>query len=330
MKRAISILVAALMLVGGLSACGEPAAPSAEESGADSTSAGSAKEFIIGCEYSTSSCVYCMNFANAIKEYGEAEGMTVLLTQANRDVYTEISNAESMLAQGAQVVGGIWDDSDACMPVATACAEADAWCVGLLNGLTDRADGYEKYAYVGSENYDGGYLQGQWLAEHLPQNAEIFYMASHDGDQQSLAREEGMLTALKDAGRDDVTVAAREDAHNNRDEGLKIMENWLQAYDNIKCVVTTADETALPSIEAMKAADRFDGDVIVAGFDASAEAQDSIAAGEMSMSVLQDYKAQAKAFIELCIEIRDGKEPTDKIVPFSAVDASNVADYKDY
>ena len=325
MKRTVSMLLVTAMLMMGLTACSGQT-----DNAAENTAAGDAEEFIIGCEYSTSSCVYCMNLANAIKEYGEAEGMTVLLTQANRDVYTEISNAESMLAQGAQVVGGIWDDSDACMPVATACAESDAWCVGLLNGLTDRADGYEKYAYVGSENYDGGYLQGEWLAENLPENAEIFYMACHDGDAQSLAREEGMLDALKDAGRDDVTVKARENTHNNRDEGLKVMENWLQAYDDIKCVVSCSDETALPAIEAMKAAGRFSDDVIVVGFDGSAEACESIAAGEMSMSVLQDYKAQAKAYIELCAEIRDGKEGGDKMVPFATVDESNVAEYENY
>lgn len=325
MKRTVSMLLVTAMLMLGLTACGGQT-----DNTAENTAAGDAEEFIIGCEYSSSSCTYCMNFANAVKEYGEAEGMTVLLTQANRDVYTEISNAESMLAQGAQVVGGIWDDSDACLPVATACADSGAWCVGLLNGLTDRANGYEKYAYVGSENYDGGYLQGEWLAENLPENAEIFYMAGHDGDSQSLAREEGMLDALKDAGRDDVTVKAREDAHNNRDEGLEIMENWLQAYDDIKCVVTCADETALPAIEAMKAAGRFSDDVIVVGFDGSAEACESIAAGEMSMSVLQDYKAQAKAYIELCAEIRDGKEGSDKMVPFATVDESNVAEYENY
>lgn len=327
-KRILAMLSAAVMCT-ALTACGGTSGSTADST-SGSAAAASGDEFVIGCEYSASSSTYCMNFANCVKQYGEEAGMKVILTQGNRDVYTQISNAESMAAQGCQVIGGIWDDSDAALPVATTCKESDVWCVGLLNGLADRGNGYEKYAFVGSQNYDGGYIQGTWLAENLPKDTEIFFLASQDGDQQCLDREKGMLAALADLGRDDVTVAARENAENNRDQGLKIMENWLQAYDNIKCVVAVADEVALPAIEAMKSAGRFDDDVIVAGFDGSAEACESIMAGEMSMSVLQDYKAQAKAYVELCEEIRDGKTPEDKFVPFLAIDSSNAEEYKDY
>ena len=51
------------------------------------------------------------------------------------------------------------------------------------------------------------------------------------------------------------------------------------------------------------------------------------------MSVFQNAVAQAKAVIDVCVDIRDGKDPAqmeDVYVPYETVTAENVADYWQY
>jgi len=295
----------------------------------DASTVAGEKRFIVGLEYSASSCNFCQNFANVTKEYGEAAGLTVILTQGNRNVANQITNAEAMLAQGAKVIGGFWDDTDACLPIATACEEQGVWCIGVLTSLTNRANGYDKYRFVGSENYDGGYLQGEWAAKNLPENAKIVYLRGLQSDQQDQDRGRGFMEALEAGGRTDIKVLDTQYSQNDRDKGLQIMENWIQAFPQIDGVVAFSDEVGCPAVVALKSADRLD-DTIVMSFDGSSEAQGLILKGEMAISVLQDYKAQAQAYIDLCIAIRDGAEVGDMKVPFTLITAENVENYLDY
>lgn len=104
----------------------------------------------------------------------------------------------------------------------------------------------------------------------------------------------------------------------------------MQAYDKFDCIVGQNDDSILGAIEAMKAANRFDG-VITVGLDASDDALVSIEKGELSMSVLQDAKSQAEAGVEVFKQLRDGtdaKTIEDVFVPFQTITKENVAEYK--
>ena len=90
------------------------------------------------------------------------------------------------------------------------------------------------------------------------------------------------------------------------------------------------DDSVLGAIEAAKAAGRMDDGTIFIGLDGSDPALASIKAGEMSMSVLQDAKAQVIEVINVVKQLRDGtpaSEIEDVFVPFAAITAENVDEY---
>ena len=107
---------------------------------------------------------------------------------------------------------------------------------------------------------------------------------------------------------------------------MTITEDWLQAYPAFDCIVAQNDDSALGAIEALKTAKRLKG-VVVVGIDGSDNALASVKAGEMSMTVFQDAKGQAKAVVDIAKKIRDGAKP-DSIqniyIPFKAITRSNL------
>lgn len=351
-RRLVSTVLTVAMMSVALAGCGnsptsetttpepaeedsEPESSPQEESDAEETAqeekapevAGDA--MVIGFDMNANTCPYCLKFANLIEKYATEAGFKAIITQSDGDVATQISNAESMLVNGATIISGIWGDKDACLPIIDACIDYDAVCISTLTSLADEGNGYGKYIYLGSENYDGGYLQGEWLAKNLPEGAGIWYLSSAAGDQQCIDRQEGMEKALEDAGRTDVEIVAFEYTDNMMDQGLEVMENWLQAYDTIDCVVGSADLSVLGAIEAAKAADRMDNTIWV-GLDGQDVALESIQNGEMDMTVYQDAKSQAIALIDVFKQIRDGKDASeidDVLIPFKAITSENVGEF---
>ena len=104
----------------------------------------------------------------------------------------------------------------------------------------------------------------------------------------------------------------------------------MQAFEHFDAIVCQNDDAALGVVEALKSAGKLEG-VMTVGLDGSDAALASIAAGELTMSVLQDAQAQAKAGAEVFAQIRDGTDPAaiaDVFVPFAIITAENVADYQ--
>lgn len=336
-KRMALVLLILTLLV--TSACGTTPAGSVStgQENADAVAQAASQpaeegddEFILGFDVGNSIYPYCVLFGDTVKEYGAANGITVLYSDCQGDVAVQNNNMENFIVQGADVISGIYQDKDGTLPSLELAKENGIPIVSCCQFLTDADELYDEYIYCGSINYDGGYIMGEWMAENLPEDAGIWYCYSHAGDAQCEARFNGMVDALADAGRDDVEVVSRMDTHGVRDEGVTVMEDWMQSYDKIDCVAGANDDPVLGALEAAKAAGRA-GETIFVGLDASAPALDAIEAGEMKMSVFQDAVGQAKALIDVCVRIRDGEDPAqieDQNVPYAAVTIDNLADYR--
>ena len=302
---------------------------------ASSTIAFADDEFVVGYDFGGNACPYCAKIAGYIEQYAEEAGIKVILTTCDFDALTQINNAESMIAQGAKVVGAIFCDKDACMPIADLCKAEDITCLATLCPLTDEANGYENYIFLGSENYDGGYKQGEWLAEYTgwkegDDALRIWYLDDHAGDQAGADRKAGFEGALKDLGVN-YDIVACEFSNYSMDDGVIIMENWMQVYDDIDIVVSGADLAVLGAITAYEAGGRDVEAVTWIGLDGQDAALESVTEGKMDMTMLQDAETQAKEFIKLCCQIRDGEvkpsEVEDIYIPFVPIDATNISDF---
>lgn len=283
-------------------------------------------EFIVGFSNNNDLYDYCVKFRSLLVKYAEAEGIKMLVTNADGDTNKQNEQIETFILQGAKIVSAISNDLDGSVPALEAAKGADIPYITFLTSVRNGND-YSKYIYIGSENYDAGYLQGEYLCEVLPENAKILYMIGNPNDQQCIDRKQGFMDAL--SKRSDITILSELSSENTKDLGMSITEDWMQVYDSFDAIVAQNDDSILGAIEALKSENRLKG-VITIGLDGSDAALESIAAGELTMSVLQDADAQAKAGVEVFKKIRDGVDPAtieDVKVPFKAIDSKNVNDY---
>ena len=94
-------------------------------------------------------------------------------------------------------------------------------------------------------------------------------------------------------------------------------------------IVCQNDDGALGVVEALKSAGKLDS-IQVLGIDGSDDALQSIQDGEMTMTALQDAKAQAEAGADIFEKLKKGTDPADiedVNIPFKIVTKDNVADY---
>lgn len=315
---------------------GEQAAAEVEETAKaqEETATESEEEFILGFDLGNSIYPYCVLVGETVESYGKEKGITVILTDCGGDVNVQNDNMENYIIQDADVISGIYQDKDGAMTSVYLAQENNVPIISCCQFIVGADEVYDSYIFAGSENYDGGYLMGEWMAEKLPENANILYCKSKTGDAGGEMRYQGMEAALKENGREDVTILDIIYTNGTRDGGVSAMEDWLNMYDvsEITCVAGVADDPVLGALEAAKAAGVAD-QIMFIGLDASEAALESIEAGEMEMSVFQNAVAQGKAVVDLCVQIRNGEDPAqleDVYVPYETVTAENVADYWQY
>lgn len=200
--------------------------------------------------------------------------------------------------------------------------------IPIIEMSTEAAEGPDFYM-VGIANTETGYMQGQYLMEHLPENGKILYAAGRSGTSISSDRKEGFYKALEDSGRTDYEVLAELEYDYTSAACQKLVEDWTIAYEDFDAIVCVNDQGAYGAVEALKAANRLDG-VMVLGIDAETVMLEAIAAGEATMTVKQDVPAHADQAYEIVCKLIEGKQ--DELqkrydIPLVQVTADNVNDY---
>ncbi|MBQ7430467.1 MAG: substrate-binding domain-containing protein [Butyrivibrio sp.] len=197
----------------------------------------------------------------------------------------------------------------------------------------------DKYVYVGSQEEEAGQLQAEYVMKKLanPSSMNVIIFEGEKGHSGTKGRTSAVKNTLKDMGVEvnyvfvdyatwSDTIAA---------EKLNIFFKTGQPYDAIFC---NNDTMALGVCQALKDNGIDPASIPVTGVDATEAGCASIAAGEMSFTVLQDAEGQAAKAVEAVIALTSGKSVStidgasddNKYVwvPFSPVDASNVSQYQ--
>lgn len=309
-KKGLAVVLAVTLLAAGLTGCGK------KDDG----------KFLVGFANNSDTYDYCAKFRDHLVTETKALGVDLMVTDAQGDTNIQNGQVDDFIVQNAKVVSAISNDLDGSVPALEAAIKAELPYVSFLTTVSG-AENYDKFIYIGSKNYDAGTVQGQYLKEALPQNANILYFTGLPNDQQYIDRKAGLMDTL--AERTDITILAEYNVENAKDLGMSTTEDCLQAFESFDAIVCQNDDSALGVVEALKSAGRLEG-VAVVGIDGSDGALTSIKAGEMTMTVLQDAAAQAKAGAEVFQKIKDGTDPAsieDIYIPFAAVTGENVTDY---
>jgi len=142
-------------------------------------------------------------------------------------------------------------------------------------------------------------MAADFIAQALKGKGKVVMLIGIPGTSAARDRGAGFEAQLKKYPG--IQLVAKQTANFNRAEGLKVMENLLQAYPDIDAVFAQNDEMALGAIEAIKAAKKL-GKIIVVGFDAIPDALEAVKKGEMAATVAQQPGLMGELAVEKAVD----------------------------
>jgi ribose transport system substrate-binding protein len=270
---------------------------------------------------------FFVDMRRGAQEAADRLGVNLQVQAAEReiDVEKQMQIVENMIQTGIQaliitpsgsreIVSALVKAKNAKVPIVIVDTRVDAKAAADAGVKTE--------TFVGSDNYAGGKLAGEYLVKVTGGKAHVGILEGIPGHETGDSRMRGFRDAVKDAAG--VTVVASQPANWERDQGFNVFQNMLQAHPDIDSVFACSDLMALGAIEAIRAAGKT-GTIKVIGFDALDDAKKAIAAGTMEASVAQFPSEMGKAAVESAVKVIHGEKiPEDIKVKLDLVTKDNV------
>jgi ABC-type sugar transport system substrate-binding protein len=160
-----------------------------------------------------------------------------------------------------------------------------------------------KTSVVATDNKAGGELAGQWLAENLPEGAQIAVLQGVLGNPSLDDRVTGMKDTLGDAAE----VVAETPTDCDQTKGLDAAQDILTAHPDIDGIYAACGPPLLGALEAVDAAG-LTGKLITVGFDASPDELTAIAEGTESGSVAQFPDKMGSMGVQAAFDAVNGED----------------------
>ena len=284
--------------------------------------AGPAGRPVVALVVKTLNNPFFIDMQRGAEEAAQAAGVELLVQAAERevDVERQMQIVENLIQRRVSALIIAPSGSREIVPVIVKANRAGI-PVLIVDTRVDvaalQAAGGEIVTFIGSDNYEGGGVAGQFLIEKSGGSAKVAVLEGIPGHETGDARIRGFREAL--AGQKDMQVVASQPANWERDQGYNVFQNILQAHPRVNALFAANDMMALGALEAIAAAGR-SGQITVVGFDAIAEARAAVQQGTMAATVAQNPTAMGRIAVETALQVLQGVTPPAEIpVPIELV-----------
>ncbi|MDF2618366.1 MAG: D-xylose transporter, periplasmic substrate-binding protein [Xanthobacteraceae bacterium] len=241
----------------------------------------------------------------AIKKALAAAGAKYISADAQSSASKQLSDVEALIAQGANALIILAQDSDAIAP-AIAKAEAEGIPVVGYDRLIEIPYAY----YITFDNKEVGRMQAAEVQKLAPKGNYLFIKGS-SADPNADFLFSGQMEVLKPAiDKGDIKNVG--EAYTDSwlpANAQKNTEQFLTANNNkVDAVVASNDGTAGGAVAAL-AAQGLAGSVPVSGQDADFAALNRIALGTQTVSVWKDSRELGKRAAEIALQLAKGTDP---------------------
>ncbi len=251
----------------------------------------------------------------AIKSKLEELGAKYISADAQSSASKQLSDVESLIAQGANALIILAQDSDAIGP-AVEKAVAEGIPVVGYDRLIENPDAF----YITFDNKEVGRIQAREVYKVQPEGNYVFIKGS-SADPNADFLFSGQMEVLKDA-LDSGKIKNVGEAYTDGwkpENAQRNMEQILTKNDNkVDAVVASNDGTAGGVVAALSA-QGMAGSVPVSGQDGDHAALNRVALGTQTVSVWKDARELGKNAAEVAVELAKGTAMSDVkgVVQFS-------------
>ena len=298
MKKFLCALLSLAMLL-SLVACGNTSQDQSSESNTEDSS--EENTILIGISIPNKANEANMNMIQGIEDYvKDMSNVELLILDAEGKGENHMKHAETFISREVDVALIGPYDASAGQPAVEALLEAGIPTITLKAEISDNSI----CPYVGQDDAVAGEIEMQWVADQLDGKGNIVIIEGPIGNSAQILRNEGIYKVLENYP--DINVLYTQTGNWNREEGMSLMENWLQIGAQIDAVVAHNDDMALGAYDALVDAG-LDGEILCIGIDAIAAAMQSVAAGELDATVLQDSYGIGAKGIEVALKAVAGE-----------------------
>lgn len=262
-------------------------------------------KYVIGVAQCHMNTPYRVALTTELQEFAKQAGhdnWEFVLTDGKNDPTTQINNVNDLISSNVDLI--MMAPTQAA-PLTPVCADIVAANIPLV--LVDRTIQSEDYnAFVGGDNINAGKVIGDWILATYGTEKEVIVVEMQGtlGASATNDRHKGFHDVVD--SHPNIKIVSDQSGDYQRDKGMALMENILQANDKIDVLYCHSDNMALGAIQAIEAAGRT-GEMAVFGTDGQKLACDAIRAGQMTGTVF--YPTGAKEAVGLAEKIFAGETP---------------------
>lgn len=323
MKRIIAILLMVLMVISLSTACAPKEDPG--------PTGGTGEKPKIGCSLSTLTNAFFVGMRQGIIDKCKELDAELIEVNADGDIANQASQIEDLISQGVQALIVNPVDSDAIVA-----SELKAKEAGIPVIYCDRGSTGEDYtAFIATDNIAMGELAAEKIIEFLTDRygapkGNVVEIEGLIGTSAARDRGEGFNKVIVDYP--DIKIVARQAGDFNQETSLNVMQNIIQANDEIDAVYGHNDDCILGALKAIESAGLLkpvgeDGHIYIIGIDGIYDALTAIKANKIDVTISQTPVVMGASAVELAVKIIKGGT-VDKSIdnPFYVIDSSNVDD----
>jgi fructose transport system substrate-binding protein len=284
--------------------------------------AASAQEVLVGLVTKTDNNPFFVKMKEGAEAKAKELGVTLqsFAGKFDGDNDTQVTAVETLISAGAKGILITPSDTKAIVPTIERAREAGILVIALDTPLDpiDAAD-----ATFATDNFKAGELIGQWarltLGEEKAKTAKVAFLDAIESQPTvDAARDQGFMKGfgidIKDPNRyldeDDPRIVGHHWGAGAEDGGRTGMENLLQKAPDLSVVYTINEPTAAGAWEALKAAGKDDGSVLMTSVDGGCPGVKNVQEGVIGATSMQFPLLMASLGVEAVAEFaKTGKKP---------------------
>lgn len=258
-----------------------------------------AAEKTVGMVISTLNNPFFVTLKEGAEDVAGQKGIKLIVLDAQDDSARMTSAMEDLIQKKVDIICVNPTDANAVVPSILKANQADIPVLTIDRG----AAGGKIVCHIASDNVAGGRMAGEFLAQSLDGKGKVVELVGIPGTSAARDRGQGFHEAMDAA--EGLEIVASQTADFNRDKGLKVFENILQAQPEIDGVFAHNDEMILGAIAAAEAAGR--KGIVFVGFDAIDDALKAVEEGRLTGTVAQQPRVMGELAVEKAVAFLDGE-----------------------
>lgn len=220
-------------------------------------------KIIIGFSQASSDSAHRNTMTKRNREYAEEnlKDSTLIITNAEGKSDKQISDIESLMAQGMKVLMISAQDGAAIAPTIK-----EVMAKGIPVVTLERTLPIPVTLHVGPHNKPIGELAGKFIVDKLKGKGNVIEIKGDPAVAPAVERHDGFAEAIKGT---DIKVIAETHADWDLEKALKFMEDQLQRFPagQIQAVYAHNDNMAFGALKAIQAAGRDKEGILIIGID---------------------------------------------------------------